>query len=217
MNPLFLALCIVIGLSSPAVADMSDYYKYVEQYQKDRDAFLELKERAENGDVAAQSELGTIYFEGRPPGLPQNIKKAHTWWKKAADSGDMEAQYRMGFFASPGIGEMIGVEGDEKEAFKYLEQAAESGHREAQKMMMGILAEGNFLTDERDFIAAYKWAGLAVGEGENTDEDVAEAMKKLENMMTEAELNRAKGILRREISKRDAHKGGMGAYGRSGQ
>jgi TPR repeat protein len=216
MKTLLIALCMVTLFSVSAYADLDEYYKYVDQYTKDRNAFLDLKERAMSGDIAAQSEIGTIYFEGRPPGLPQNLKKAHKWFKMAADQGDSEAQYRMGFMSTEGMGEFIGVEGDDKKARKYVEKSAKSGHREAQKMMMGVSMGAGFLnSNEKDLIAAYKWAGLAKGEGEDLDTEIEESMKELEKMMTSAELARAKGMLKREINKRGAHKGGMGAYGRS--
>lgn len=218
MRTLLIALCLTVLFSVSAYAELDDYYKFVNKYNDDRHSFIELKKRAESGDVAAQSELGTIYFEGRPPGLPQNIKKAHKWWGKAAEAGDAHAQYHMGFLSLEGLSKMAGVEGDTEKARDYIKKSAESGYRDAQKMMMGMSIGSDisdFLKGEPDLIEAYKWAGLAVGEGEDMDEEVATAIKELEDMMTTSELKRAKGVLKRAISKRDAGKDGMGAYNRN--
>ena len=53
-----------------------------------------LEQKAKQGDVDAQNELGWIYREGK--GIAQNDKKAVGYFRKAAKQGHAEAQARLG-------------------------------------------------------------------------------------------------------------------------
>src|SRR5271157_4788209 len=50
--------------------------------------------RAQAGDVAAQIKMGNMYAIG--DGVPRDPDKAMDWFKKAADQGSAEGQYRLG-------------------------------------------------------------------------------------------------------------------------
>ena len=58
----------------------------------------ELIEKAENGDANAQYLLGKYYSD------EQEFAKAVEWWQKAADQGNIEAQYELGRCYENGCG-----------------------------------------------------------------------------------------------------------------
>ena len=55
-------------------------------------AFNLAKPRAEAGDPAAQALIAEIYSRGL--GIPQDLEKATQWYKKAAEQGVPEAEFR---------------------------------------------------------------------------------------------------------------------------
>jgi len=65
-------------------------------------ALKELKPLAEQGEAAAQYNLGVMYYNGW--GVIQNYKAAVKWYKLAAEQGDADAQYNLGLMYSKGRG-----------------------------------------------------------------------------------------------------------------
>ncbi|MAW33874.1 MAG: hypothetical protein CMK56_05645 [Proteobacteria bacterium] len=65
-------------------------------------AFEEFEVLAEQGDAAAQNNLGILYSQG--DGVPQNYKEAFRWFSLAAEQGILAAQYRLGLMHSKGEG-----------------------------------------------------------------------------------------------------------------
>ena len=62
----------------------------------------ELREKAEQGDVQAQYNLGIMYETGR--GVPQDETEAVRWYRLAAEQGDAEAQFNLGAMYANGRG-----------------------------------------------------------------------------------------------------------------
>lgn len=83
-----------------------------------------LSAAAEQGDAAAQMELGRRYEQG--DGVVQNFARAASWYAKAAEAGTLEAANRLGRFHHAGLG----VARDIPRAISLLERAAESGRAE---------------------------------------------------------------------------------------
>ena len=54
----------------------------------------DLRERAEQGNASAQSDLGLAYYKGE--GVPEDYVEALKWLRKAADQGDAMAQANLG-------------------------------------------------------------------------------------------------------------------------
>jgi TPR repeat protein len=54
----------------------------------------DLKRRAEQGDAAAQVNLGSMY--GRGQGVQQDYREAAKWYKKAAEGGNAAGQHGLG-------------------------------------------------------------------------------------------------------------------------
>ena len=52
------------------------------------------RKAAEQGDAAAQSNLGLMYNNGR--GVRQDDAQAVAWYRKAAEQGEAAAQYNLG-------------------------------------------------------------------------------------------------------------------------
>ena len=91
-----LAALFVLGLGllghpCPAGADAND-----------RSRLDSLRARAEQGEAAAQVELGGIYHDGR--GVAPDSKEALIWYTKAALQGDAAAQQNLGVMYAQGQG-----------------------------------------------------------------------------------------------------------------
>ena len=86
----------------------------------------ELRARAQQGDAAAQFNLGRLYVTGT--GVPQDDAQAARWYRLAADQGHAGAQHTLGFKYDNGMG----VPEDDAEAVRWYRLAAEQGHWEAQ-------------------------------------------------------------------------------------
>ena len=54
----------------------------------------ETRKKAEQGDAAAQNELGVMYYSGT--GVPKNSTEAVKWFRKAARQGNAAAQFNLG-------------------------------------------------------------------------------------------------------------------------
>ena len=64
-------------------------------------------------------------------GVSQDFPAAEKWFRKAAEQGDMEAQYFLGAMHAEGRGVPQNIE----EAFTWYRKAADQGHREAQQFI----------------------------------------------------------------------------------
>jgi TPR repeat protein len=89
-------------------------------------AFGEWSTLAEQGDAAAQKEIGLMYAKGQ--GVVQSDEEALKWFHKAADQGFAEAQNNIGVMYAKGRG----VSQDPEEAAKWYRKAAENGAAVAQ-------------------------------------------------------------------------------------
>jgi len=93
---LLAALLILFSLTAPAAAgeleDALDAY-FSGDYET---AFRLWKPLAEGGDVDAQAELGSMYYWGAAPAVPQDYAEALKWFRMAAEQGRGLAQHRLG-------------------------------------------------------------------------------------------------------------------------
>ncbi len=92
---------LLVVLAAPAWADTKaceDAYE-----RKDYEAALkECRPLAEQGDAAAQYNLGVMYYGGY--GVPQDYAEAVRWYRKAAEQGNAPAQYNLGVMYHTGQG-----------------------------------------------------------------------------------------------------------------
>ena len=68
-----------------------------------------------------------MYLYGR--GVEESLFEGMRWIKRAADNGDSEALYNMGYFYESGIG----VEQDHEHALEWYRKAAQKGDADAAK------------------------------------------------------------------------------------
>ena len=92
----------------------------------------QVRARAEQGDAAAQNNLGLMYETGA--GVPQDDCEAVRWWRLATDQGNAEAQNNLGVMYRAGAG----VPQDDLEAVRWFRLAADQGNAEAQNNLAGV-------------------------------------------------------------------------------
>ena len=125
----------------------------------------DLIKKAEAGDADAQSSLGQWYQLGiEIPGLKtpkKDMKEAVKWYTKAAEQGQMKAQFRLGRIYLDGGGEIIK---DEKEGIKWFMKAAEQGDAASMNSMGVCYLKGSGVPkDEKE---AVKWHEKAAAKGD---------------------------------------------------
>ena len=147
---------LIILIGTPAFAD----------FQKGLDAanrgdfataLKEWKPLAEQGNVEAQLNLGSMYANGK--GVAQDYKAAIKWFKLAAGQGYADAQYNLGIMYDNGRG----VAQDYKIAVKWFKLAAGQGYAPAQYNLGIMYDNGRGVT--QDYKAAVKWFKLAAEQG----------------------------------------------------
>ncbi|MGD9658293.1 MAG: peptidoglycan-binding protein, partial [Methylocystis sp.] len=121
------------------------------------DALAAIKRLAEEGQPAAQYDLGARLAEGR--GAPRDAKAAAQWFEKAAQAGLAPAQFRLGSLYEKGVG----VERDYARARRWYERAAEAGNARAMHNYAVLLAEGG--DGKPDYAAAAEWFRRAADHG----------------------------------------------------
>ena len=112
-----------------------------------------LLERAEQGDAAAQNELGSRYYAGR--GVERDDEAAARWIRLAAAQGYAPAQYNLGLLHFRNRG----VAGDDAEAARWYRAAAEQGYAPAQAGLGYLYIYGAGV--DEDQVLAYMWIELA--------------------------------------------------------
>lgn len=86
----------------------------------------EVQTKAQNGDLEAQFNLGTMYYFGEY--VDKDYKEAIKWWRNIAELGDVRAQFYLGVMYAHGWG----VTQNYKEAVKWYRKAAEQDYVAAQ-------------------------------------------------------------------------------------
>ena len=150
-------------------------------------AFQELHPLAEQGDGVAQSAIGTMYMRGF--GVAQNFEKARYWYKKAAESKDINrqslarAEAMLGAIYQDGMG----VAKDYQKALKWYKKAAKHGDASAQGLLGMMYANGRGV--DQDFIEALKWFTISAEMG-YTQATMAQDM--LTEKMNAQQISKAK-------------------------
>lgn len=86
-------------------------------------------QKAQQGDMKAQSFIGETYYWGYE-NIEKDYNKAFYWFRKAAEQGEPYAQYNLGCMYSKGQG----VAQNDKEAMVWIEKAANQGIAAAQNL-----------------------------------------------------------------------------------
>lgn len=123
------------------------------------DGLDRLRAAAEQGDAAAQYQLGTRYLEKSdgaarrrdPTAREEDNQEAIKWLRLAAEHGNVDAQARLGvLYAYGGV-----VSRDPAEAAKWTRLAAEQGNRNAMLRLAEMYSEGRGVP--RDLGEAKRW------------------------------------------------------------
>ena len=132
----------------------------IQQEHKRMEKFISKMEdliKAEQGDAAAQNDLGVMYFEGKD--IEQDYEKAAEWFLKAAKQGNGNAQRYLGYMYYHGKG----VEQNYEKAAEYWRKAAEQGIAVAQFNLGYIYESGEGVP--RDYAKAAEWYKKAAAQG----------------------------------------------------
>lgn len=86
-----------------------------------------LKSIAKLGHSNAQFRLGHIYFDG----IVKDLSQAAYWWQRAAESGNINAQFNLALLYERGIG----LTKDQSKAILWFERAARSGDVESASIV----------------------------------------------------------------------------------
>jgi len=110
-------------------------------------------------DAQAQLALGFAYALGEGASSKPDPKQAFDWFKKAADQGLVEAQFKVAFCLDNGLG----VKKDEAAAAGWYQKVADQGSAEAQEILGAMYYQGRGVG--QDYAAATKWYGKAAEQG----------------------------------------------------
>jgi TPR repeat protein len=176
---------------------------------------------ADEGDAAAQNNLGVMYAKGQ--GVPQDYAEAVKWYRKSADQGNATAQYYLGVRYDNGqgvpqdyaeaakwyrksadqgnadaqlnLGVMYdngqGVPQEDAEAVKWYRKSADQGNASAQYNLGGMYWGGRGVAE--DYPEAHKWLNLAAAQGYK---DAKKYRDRLAELMTVDEIANAQRLAR---------------------
>lgn len=113
---------------------------------------------AEQGDAAAQYNLGVLYENGQ--GVVKDYSRAAVWYRKSADMGDVNAQNNLANLYMFGLGVPLDI----GEAVKWLRKAGEQGEPGAQFNLGILYMIGSSVP--QDYQQAQTWLRKAAAQGE---------------------------------------------------
>lgn len=96
-----------------------------------------LKSIANLGHGNAQFRLGHIYFDG----IVKDLSQAAYWWQRAAESGNINAQFNLALLYERGMG----LTKDQSKAILWFERAARNGDVEAASIVNKNRGRAGFL------------------------------------------------------------------------
>lgn len=137
-------LCAYMSFSTAILGQQTD---------AQRQRFVDLKAKADQGNSRVQYDLGQCYEYGN--GVAKDAAEAVKWYRKAAEQDYFQAQIHLGFCYQRGIG----VAPDSVEAVKWYRVVAEYDHGEGQKAVAIAYELGRGV--DKNLAEAYAWRILA--------------------------------------------------------
>ncbi len=125
---------------------------------KATEAESQIIQKAENGDAAAQADLGAMYLIGTNS-IRQDYTEAFKWLNEAAKKDYAPAQQLLGMMYTEGHG----VSQDHNKAAEWLTRAAEQGLAQAQLLLGTMYLAGQGIT--QDFIVAVELITKSADQG----------------------------------------------------
>ena len=178
-------MVVALGYSGPVMAGV--WEDITAAYTRDdyATALRLLRPLAEQGNAAAQFNLGHMYANGR--GVPNDDVQAVKWFRLAAEQGYADAQVILGLMYAYGRG----VPKDDVQAVKWYRLAAEKGYAQAQAILGFMYANGRGVP--KDYVLAYMWANLGAAGGH---EDAREIREEYAAKMTPTQIAEAQKLSR---------------------
>ena len=143
-----------------------------------------LRKAANQGDAAAQFNLGVRYSRGKGV-VPEDDREAVKWFRLAAEQGHATSQHNLAIKYARGQG----VPKDQAEAVKWYLRAAEQGHASAQYNLGVMYRYGQGLP--QNFINSHAWFNLAAAHGLR---DAIKSRDELAARMTVEQLAKAQEL-----------------------
>ena len=156
-----------------------------------REAISWFRRAADQGNAAAQNELGVIYDLGR--GVPRNDAEAVRWYQLAANQNLAAAQVNLGAKYDAGHG----VRQSYREAVKWFRLAANQGNASAQNNLGVMYADGLGVSVSR--IAAYALYDVSAANDQSANNRASGNRNAIISKMTSAEYAAAQ-VLARELA-----------------
>ncbi len=152
-------LLVAIALTASASYAHADFAAGVAAFRNGdyAIAYKEWQPLAEQGNAAAQHNLGTLYNYGL--GRDKDLVEAAGWYRRAAQRGNANAQTKIGIFLAQGLG----LAQDYAKAAGWFREAAEQHHPEAQYNLGILYATGSGVAQDR--VQALMWLSLAHAAG----------------------------------------------------
>lgn len=135
------ALAAALIVFNPAHAFQEDYVW--------QERFRTQMPLAEKGNADAQYDIGEMLEKGS--GTTADVKKAFTWFERAAAQGHTKAQFKVAFMYYKGQG----VGADVRKAFNLMEKPANDGNVRAQFYLGQMYANGEGVKQDLD--EAFTW------------------------------------------------------------
>ncbi len=125
-------------------------------------AIAKLQDAAALGSPQAQLQLGELYKTGQ--GVDQDLGQARTWFRRAANGGNVLAMHRIGVMTARGDGGAA----DTREAIGWFERAANFGLVDSQYNLGAIYhpSDNGASSAIQDAGEAYYWYSLAAKNGD---------------------------------------------------
>ena len=144
---------------------------------------------ADQGDAAAQYDLGLMYADHR--GVAQDYSQAMAWYRRAADQGYAKAQDAIGdmYYLAVGVGQ------DLDQAARWYRMAANQGYGQAQASLGILYANGSGVP--QDYVQAYMWFTLAIAADSASGadpKDVARSRRAIAAKMSTTEIAKAQRL-----------------------
>ncbi len=118
----------------------------------------EVRNQAAMGSPHAEDVLGNAYARAWG-GVPQDYAQAASWYRKAADQGDADAQAKLGSLYYTGHG----VPQDYAQAASWIRKAADQGDADAQAKLAALYLTGHGVP--QDYAQAASWTRKAADQG----------------------------------------------------
>lgn len=171
MKQLIKVLMLMLVLNNATAEDSLDTALKLHGKKDYKAAFEIFNLLANNGNAAAQANIGFYYDNGY--GVEKNYEVAVRWYKRAAKNGNIHAQYNLGVMYEIGVG----VSKDYEKAYEWFNMAAESGDRQAAAYLGLFHEEG--LGRPVDNIQAYAWYSIAAEWHEKYGADKRDTVAKI--------------------------------------